>query len=378
MKKSIIVSALIVWAFSANAQTDQTALQGTKFWDNWSVEFKAGGITPLTHSSFFKDMRPGLGVGFSKQLTPVFGLGFQGMGYINTTQSKTAFDASDVSMLGKVNLMNLFGGYPGDPRPFEIEALVGIGWLHYYMNGPGDINSWSTRFGFNFNFNLGEEQAWTLGIKPAIIYDMEADFPRAKSRFNVNNASFEITAGITYHFMCSTGTHHFTKVRVYDQAQIDALNSSINDLRMQIEAKNNQVMGAAQKIGALQTELDNCRKAAETVKTVVKTTRIPETIVTFRQSSSVIDASQRLNVERVADYLKNHPNAKVEINGYASPEGNLDFNIKLAQARAESVKSMLIKKYKISSTRITAKGKGIGDMFSEPTWNRVSICTIED
>ena len=168
MKKSIILLAFVLGAFTANAQS---VVEGTKFTDNWSVEVNAGAITPLTHSAFFKSMRPGFGVGFSKQLTPIFGLGFQGMGYINTTPSKTAFDVSDVSLLGKVNLMNLFASYQGQPRLFEIEAVAGMGWLHYYVNGDGDQNSWSTRFGLNFNFNLGETKAWTLGIKPAIVYE---------------------------------------------------------------------------------------------------------------------------------------------------------------------------------------------------------------
>ena len=109
MKKSIILSAFVISAFAANAQTDQTALQGTKIGDNWSIEFKAGMVTPLTHSSFFKDARPTFGLGVTKQLTPIFGMEFQGMGYINTTDSKNAIDASDVSLLNKFNLMNLFG-----------------------------------------------------------------------------------------------------------------------------------------------------------------------------------------------------------------------------------------------------------------------------
>ena len=56
---------------------------------------------------------------------------------INTTPSKTSFDASDVSVLGKVNLMNLIAGYKGEPRLFEVEAVAGMGWLHYYVNGDG-------------------------------------------------------------------------------------------------------------------------------------------------------------------------------------------------------------------------------------------------
>ena len=378
MKKFIIVSAFALGAFTANAQTGETALQGTKFGDNWSIGINAGAVTPLTHSSFFKDARPAFGFGITKQLTPVFGLGIQGMGYVNTTQSKTAFDASDVSLLGKVNLMNLFGGYQGSPRLFEIEALAGMGWLHYYMNGPGDQNSWSTRFGMNLNFNLGEAKAWTLGVRPAIVYDMEGDFNTAKSRFNVNNAAFELTAGITYNFMTSNGTHHFTNVKPYDPVEIANLNSAVNDLRSQVNNKDNQLINANQQVNALQSELNECRNKVVPVETVVKTSRIPESIITFRQGKSVVDASQLPNVERVASYMNKHVNTTVVIKGYASPEGNLAFNEKLAKARAEAIKTILVKKYKIDAARITAEGQGIGDMFSEPDWNRVSICTIDE
>lgn len=49
-----------------------------------------------------------------------------------------------------------------------------------------------------------------------------------------------------------------------------------------------------------------------------------------------------------------------------------------AAARAESVKTALVNRYKIPESRIVAEGEGIGHMFAEDSWNRVSICTIED
>ena len=375
MKKSIILLAFVLGAFTANAQS---VVEGTKFTDNWSVEVNAGAITPLTHSAFFKSMRPGLGVGFSKQLTPIFGLGFQGMGYINTTPSKTAFDVSDVSLLGKVNLMNLFASYQGQPRLFEIEAVAGMGWLHYYVNGKGDDNSWSTRLGLNLNFNLGETKAWTLGIKPAIVYDMQGDFNQAKSRFNANNATFELTAGLTYHFKMSTGNHYFTKVKVYNQSEIDDLNVAINALREQVGSRDRELNNANQRISGLHKELEECRTKVVPIETVVKTARVPESIITFRQGRSSVDASQLPNVERVASYMKKYPDSKVIIKGYASPEGNVEINAKIATARAEAVKTILVNKYKINTSRITAEDQGVGDMFTEPDWNRVSVCTIED
>ena len=375
MKKSIILLACVLGAFSAKAQT---VIEGTKFMDNWSVGINAGAVTPLTHSAFFISMRPAFGVGFSKQLTPNFGLGFQGMGYVNTTQSKTAFDASDVSLLGKVNLMNLFGTYLGSPRVFEIEAVAGVGWLHYYASGDGDENSWSTRFGMNFNFNMGESKAWTIGIRPAIVYDMQGDYNQAKSRFNANNAAFEITAGLTYHFAMSNGTHYFNKVRVYNQAEIDDLNFSINALRGQVNTRDSELNTANQRISGLQQELNDCRTKVVPVETVVKTARIPESIITFRQGKSSVDASQLPNVERVASYMNKHPETKVVIKGYASPEGSIELNARLAAARAEAVKTILVKRYRIAANRVTAEGQGVGDMFTEPDWNRVSICTIEE
>ena len=155
---------------------------------------------------------------------------------------------------------------------------------------------------------------------------MQGDFNKAKSRFNANNASFELTAGLTYHFMCSNGSHHFTKVRPYDRQEIGELNDAVNTLRSQLDVRERELP----------------------------------------------------NVERVATYMKKHADAKVVIKGYASPEGNLAFNEKLASARAEAVKSILVKKYKINADRIVAQGQGVGDMFSEPDWNRVSICTIDE
>jgi len=171
MKKSLMYLLLGISSLSSSAYC-QELIDGNKFFDNWSIGIRGGAITPLTHDEFFKDMRPAVGIELSKQITPGFGLGIEGMGYINTGISKTAFDASNVSLLGKFNLMNLLSGYNGVPRVFELEAVVGAGWLHGYMNGPGDVNSWSTKAGLNFNFNLGEEREWTLALKPALVYDM--------------------------------------------------------------------------------------------------------------------------------------------------------------------------------------------------------------
>ena len=71
--------------------------------------------------------------------------------------------------------------------------------------------------------------------------------------------------------------------------------------------------------------------------------------------------------------MKNHKDAKVEIKGYASPEGSKEINEKISIARAEAVKQALVKKYKISADRLKATGMGATDkLFEQVEFNRVA------
>ena len=200
---------------------------------------------------------------------------------------------------------------------------------------------------------------------------------------NKNYAGFEIQAGITYHFKNSNGTHHFALAKLYDQAEVDGLNGQINDLRAQLAAQkaatdecNANAATLQAKVAQLEADLAACMaRQPEVVKdNTLNTVRY----VFFKQGRSTISADQLPNVEQIATYLKNHPTATVVIKGYASPEGSAEVNAKIAAARAESVKISLVKKYKIAASRISAEGQGVGEMFSEADWNRVSICTIND
>lgn len=127
MKKGFLTLILAGSLMSAGAEN---ALTGTKFTDNWSVGINAGVTQPLAHPySIGENIRPQVGVELYKQFTPVFKTGVEFNAGINTTGIygnrgvRTAFDHANLNLLGGLNLMNLFGGYKGSPRVFEIEAL---------------------------------------------------------------------------------------------------------------------------------------------------------------------------------------------------------------------------------------------------------------
>ena len=376
MKKFI---AVLVACLTCSGIYAQRAYEGANLGDNWSIGIHAGVTTPLTHSAFFPNMRATWGLGIGKQLTPFFGMGVEAMTSINTTASKTAFDNTNVSLLTSVNLSNLFAGYWGTPRLFEIETVAGLGWLHYAQNGNGDRNSISSKLGLNFNFNLGEAKAWTIGIKPALVYDLNACGERNVG-FNANRAAWEITAGLKYHFRCSNGKHHISFAKLYDQAEVDALNEQVNNLRQTNVDQEAELTAANQRNAELEQQLADCKNQGPVIvtDTITSHKKTLESVVTFRQGGVSVVASQTPNVERIATYLKNHEKATVSIKGYASPEGKAEVNARIAQQRADAVKSLLVKRYKIAENRITAEGQGVGNMFEEPDWNRVSICTIHE
>ena len=387
MKKTLLsIAAVVAVITSANAQD---MLSKSKFFDNWQVGVKGGGFSWTTREAFIKNTRATFGAEIGKQISPAFRLGVEGMAYVRPVQFDddpefgNFVDMSNVSLVGTVNLSNLIAGYKGTPRFFEVEGFAGLGWAHIYPQGadnrkaPNVLNTMTAEFGSNLLFNLGQSKAWGIKISPALVYGVDGVENRAESvssnELNLKNSWTQVTAGVVYRFKGSNGAHHFTTA-----TQNPDNSAELGRLRDELNSKNKELSDCQRQVNKLQDDLEAARnKKPEVVeKVVTKNKKTLESVVTFRVAKSTIDASQLPNVERIASYLNKYRNAKVSIKGYASPEGNLEKNKQLATARAEAVKNLLVKRYKISADRIQAEGNGIGDMFSEPDWNRVSIANI--
>ena len=374
MKKTILLSVFAFAVLGMNAQT--TVLEGGGFWDNWFMGFRGGATMKMSNAPFIKSSRPVFGLSLGKQWTPILGTEVQGLGYINTSNSRTAIDASEVGLITNMNLMNLFGGYEGMPRVFEIETATGLGWLHHYAKGADDTNDMSARVGLNLNFNLGESKAWTFSLRPAVVYNLTGNFPQEKLAFDRDRSRFEMLMGFTYHFANSNGQRHFAMATVADPVAIAAMNEEINVLREAVTAQEAALAASALEIAGLQGSLEDCQNAANEASQPA-VTNILESIVAFPFNVAEVQASQMPTVERIATYLKDNPGVNAVINGYASPEGTEEYNMKLSQRRADAMKAILVDKYGIEASRIEAIGHGVGDIFSVPAWNRVGICTIE-
>ncbi len=80
--------------------------------------------------------------------------------------------------------------------------------------------------------------------------------------------------------------------------------------------------------------------------------------ITFAQSSATIQSAFFAPLNDVARTLNEYPSTAIDIRGHASSEGNRDFNQRLSQQRAESVRNYLVNQG-VASVRMQAVGMGI-------------------
>lgn len=83
--------------------------------------------------------------------------------------------------------------------------------------------------------------------------------------------------------------------------------------------------------------------------------------INFDTNSTEVKAEYLQTLADYAEFLSNHPELKIAINGYTDNTGGADYNLTLSQKRAQSVATVLNEKYGIAKDRITSKGYGDAD-----------------
>lgn len=378
-----MVMLLSVTFFTAKAQEMRMPKYG--FLDNWS--FSAGIGANATFADKYQDIKPQnwgpeAWVSLNKDWSPVVGTRLQ-LGWNKTnvfTASKNWVGTKDflqsmkqspnnlgASLDFTINVLNTFL-YDYDRR-FNVLAIAGIGYSHMFEKHNDfvedmlipNINDYKKgnyivpKVGLQLNYRVSD---------PVLIF-LEGDFRVYSDKLDeiVNKAQYDgqmvLTAGITYKFKNRDGSRGFRYIPSYNQEDIDALNNEINSLKEQLEAKPKEV---------------EVVKEVKVVENVVDKDLAPVT-VSFSLNSSNIEEKQKANIENVATYLKDNPDVKISVVGYADKEtGTAEYNKGLSVDRAEAVAKLLVDKYGIDKSRLTVCGKGdTVQQYEENDWNRAVI-----
>ena len=343
MKKFILIFvAMFTFATSMFAQEQTNYTGSSKFTDNVSVTVQGGVLTSFDNFySGHTTMAPIALVGVDKYVNPWFGVGVEARTLIGTGNgsynTKTTFDWVNLSGYAKFNVLNMFN-YNGERRTFEPVVYTGLGWGH--STACLHTNQATYRVGVELNLNLGKEKAWGIVLNPSVVWGGMTDY-----KLNKHNGSFEVTAGVVYHFKTSNGTRTFAKPRLYSQSEIDALNARINEL----DSRPVAVKEVIKNVPAT--------NSTASINVVEKTY-----IVTFAKSKADLTNAAKANLDKIT--------GTVVIEASASPEGTTKFNQKLSEDRANAVKSYLESR----GVKVT-KATGLGVVGNES--NRIAIVTVQ-
>lgn len=348
MRKFILMMATaFVVAVSANAQT---AVETQKTFDNVYVTVQGGVATPMDLNVAFP-LNATAGASVGKQFTPVWGAEVEGTVWFGSHANgshiggaphfdgmeHTFVRGSYVGVNGTINLTNLFKGYNGTPRFFEVSTVLGTGWWHVYVpkSQSDDFNGLGVKTGLDLAFNLGKDKAHTLSIRPAVLWNVNRPSGGGGEAFKYltfdkRNAQLQLGVAYTYHFGTSNGTRHF---KTYD---IAAMEATIARLNAELAKKPKVVEKIVIK---------------EVVKEVPVTTEAAtEKTVYFKFDSAELSNDAKTTLNTVGE------NAVVDIEGFASNEGDAEYNVQLSQRRADVVAKYLQGRgVKVNS----AKGLGV-------------------
>lgn len=371
-KKILLSASILLGGLCANAQ--ETVTEYT-FFPHWYGQAQFGVQETIGEGPFGRLLSPNAQLAVGYKFNPYIGMRLN----VNAWQSKACMDkigggqykwkwnyvAPAVDAV--VDMTNLIGGFNPN-RLVEVNLLAGIGLnIGFSNNEANDIaksytglpagekalgNLWDgtkarflMQFGFDVNFNVAEN--WQVGLE--FMANNVNDNYNSKVGSNMD-WYINGLVGVKYFF----GPQSETVTRVIETPVAEP-----------------QIV---ERI---------VERVVEVPAQPVQEKKEPQVLrrdVFFKINTTAIPAGEMSKVTAIADYLKQNPEAKVVITGYADKgTGSLQLNLRLAAKRAEAVANALRTQYGISSDRMTVKSMGEAEAqpYPDPVQNRVAIAIAQ-
>lgn len=402
MKKLLLSLALVSAGISANAQQ---SIINPGLTDNVYIGVNVGANTNLAGNKFFP-VNPTFGIRIGKDISPIFGVNVEGTAWFGShieepmgkrwdylpyfVVNENGFPEGDIStghnfvrgmnigINSTVNLTNLFCGYLGEPRTWEVSSIIGLGWGHTFtpsragMIRPlGDLEIFDTdnvpyfggdviygnfttkedqdiltaKTGLDIAYNFGSEKEHQIYVEPAILWNLnKAGYSGIE--MNKHFAFLSLSVGYNYKFGCSYGGHNFKLGRDCDAElrRLQALLDECNSRGPRVEIKEVEKIVYRDRPGQTIT-IDNLK------------------VVPFELNKWYLseDAQADLNTIKAGSH--------VQVIGTASPEGNAEWNQELSNNRANAVAEYLENRGVIVDSK---EGRGVEGKTS----NRLAIVYV--
>ena len=137
-----------------------------------------------------------------------------------------------------------------------------------------------------------------------------------------------------------------------DRIQLASQQRQVNSAVEQRNAASQQAAQASQQAASLQAELDQM-KAKQTNRGIVLTLGD----VLFDTGRSEMNPGAGIKMNQLAQFLTEHPDRRVEVDGFTDSVGSDAYNDDLSERRANSVKAAIVSRG-IDPSRINTQGYG--------------------
>ena len=385
MKKMIMSLLLFLGVLSASAQAEQKGTTEYVFQPHWYLMLQGGGQYTLGEGSFSDLFSPNAQVALGYNFTKVVGLRLS----VNAWQSKGVIKLDDTDMTpaqqfeGKwkwnyvapslelmFNLSNIVCNY-NPTRLLNVYAFVGGGANIAWKNDQAQ--------------NVEAQIAAYQNTNPNLLYDGKQNMRYLWDGSKVNIFG---KGGLIFDFRVSD------KVSINIEGNANILTDKYNSKKAgNADWYFNALAGVKINLGKTYTtkftpapepEVRYVEKVVEKIvevpaKVEVKPIEKIRRDIFFTINSFKVRDTEQDKIKDIADYLQAHPNAKVEVTGYADAgTGNNRINDRLAKQRADVVVKALTNQYNIAADRISYDSKGSRvQPFAENDLNRVTICIAE-
>ena len=381
MFATLLVLCTIGVAYAQNKTDEPTLVEANSF-DNFYVGVNGGLSVMPFYTKPHKHLNPTVGLRLGRDLTPVFGVIAESNLYLDDRPWNTIATTAkyvNVGAMATANLSNWIGGYGERPRLFEVEAEMGFGWGHAFGHA-GDAhshqNDLTCKTAFAVSWNPGWARAWKVYLEPAMTWNILDGAARDEGiQFNFKKSFAQLSIGVCYRLPTSNGTHHFKRGGI-GSVERYMLQSQLKELFSELDSTI-QVLGDAQyTVDRQEKAIDHLQQVTDSatleVEAIRKQAAILPVCIVFKSGSSEVDDAQEPNLQLIANYMKQHPAVVLQVRGYATPDADISDFRRLAEARAGSVKYLLVKRFGIDVNRLFAVGGGItNELFDQPELNRI-------
>lgn len=348
MKLRLVVAGVALAASIAGVYAQQQEKENP-----WFVSGQLGLGYSKSSGGLGELLSPTGQIAVGKYFSPVWGArlaisGWRGRVAKESGNGATGFYYGAATIDGMLNLSQAFKR--NTERLFDLSLIAGVGFNRSY-DGPNE-STFMGRAGLQGSFRLNK----------ALDFNVEAMANGMSDRWNgLDDNSidlhFTLGFGLTYKF----GTGYKCPTCVSKEYNNELINQKINEQR-------------AEKVKTVVVR--DTVVVKEPAEKVVKGIR---SHVSFEISKTSVTPNQEINVLAVADYMKQYPDSKAVIAGYADKgTGTREINLRLAKERAEAVADMLVNKFGIERSRLEVISMQEDEQpFQINDWNRVVIMTAD-